>query len=233
MAQSKNQQTLDVNETIAQSEAFIIKNKKALISALVAIAVIIGGYFAFNHYSGIRAEKASTVLALGQNYFAMGDYDKALNGDGQEFPGYLAVADEYGFTDAANLAHLYAGICYAKLEKYPEAIAQLEAFSPQDDEIISPAALGTLANCYACNNQVDKAIDTFKKAADKADNVSLSPLFLLNAGMLLENQGKKAEALKIYEEIKNEYPTSSLARPSMQMDKVIAPEIDKYIERAK
>ncbi len=233
MAKSKNNQTLDVNETIAQSEAFILKNKKWLLSVIIGLVVVIGGYFVSKYYYfEPRAEKASTVLSLGQQYFTAGDYDKALNGDGKDFPGYVNISKEYKCTDAANLAHLYAGICYAKQEKYPEAIAELESFSPQDDQTISPAALGTLANCYANNEQIDEAIETFKEAADLADNASLSPVFLLNAGMLLESLNKNEEALAVYEQIKNDYPTGVLSRPGMQMDKVISPEIDKYIERA-
>ncbi len=231
MSQKKNNQTLDVNDSIAQSEAFILKNKKMLITAIICIAAAIGGWFAYSYYEGERSEKASTALALGQEYFMAEDYATALNGDGKDFPGYLAIAEEYKFTDAANLAHLYAGICYAKSDTMAAAIKHLEAFSPKGDQTISPAALGTLANCYATNNEIDKAVDTFVKAAKLADNASLSPVFLLNAGMLLESQGKTENANKIYKQIKSDYPTSIIAQPGFQMGKVFAPEIDKYIER--
>ena len=96
---------------------------------------------------------------------------------------------------------------------------------------VSPAILGTLANCYATNNNVDKAVETFKKAAKLADNASFSPVFLIEAGKLLESQGKPEEALKLYTEVKENYPTSAQAAPMQQNDKNIAPEINKYIER--
>ncbi len=87
--------------------------------------------------------------------------------------------------------------------------------------MISPAAIGALGNAYAHLNQLDKAVDCLKKAAKKADNNSLSPTFLIQAGEILESQGKKEEALKLYEEVKNKYFNS------MQYQT-----IDKYIERA-
>ena len=59
------------------------------------------------------------------------------------------------------------------------------------------------------------------KADDKV-NYSLSPTFLLQAGELLESQGKKADALGIYQDIKKKYVNSVLVQSS---------EIDKYIER--
>ncbi len=34
---------------------------------------------------------------------------KHLQGDGN-YPGFLEIIDDYGMTDAANLAHYYAGV---------------------------------------------------------------------------------------------------------------------------
>ena len=87
--------------------------------------------------------------------------------------------------------------------------------------MISPAAIGALGNAYAHLKQLDKAVDLLKKAAKTADNNTLSPLYLIQAGEILEKQGKKDEALKLYQEIKEKYFNS------MQYQT-----IDKYIERA-
>ena len=87
--------------------------------------------------------------------------------------------------------------------------------------MISPAAEAALGNAYAHVNQLDKAVEYLKKAAKDADNNSLSPTFLIQAGEILESQGKKDEALELYKEIKQKYFNS------MQYQ-----EIDKYIERA-
>jgi len=88
--------------------------------------------------------------------------------------------------------------------------------------MISPAAIGALGNVYAHLNQLDKAVATLKKAAEAADNNSLSPTFLIQAGEILESQGNKAEALKLYQTVKDKYVNS------MQYQS-----IDKYIERVK
>ena len=61
----------------------------------------------------------------------------------------------------------------------------------------------------------------------------ISPLFLIKAGQLLESQNKADEAKALYEKVKNDYPTSAYSMPQQQSETlVIAPEIDKYIERA-
>ena len=70
--------------------------------------------------------------------------------------------------------------------------------------------------------QLDEAVKLYEKAADKADNNTLSPQYLIKAGEILESQDKKADALKLYEEIKSKYVNSVQYR-----------NIDAYIERVK
>ena len=96
----------------------------------------------------------------------------------------------------------------------------LESYDKCDDEMITPAAVGVLGNCYAQLNQLDKATETLLKAAEMADNNTLTPMYLQQAGEIFESQGNTDKALNCYNEIKNKYPQS------MQ-----AVEIDKYIER--
>jgi tetratricopeptide (TPR) repeat protein len=231
MANKNEQSALNVNEHLTQSEAFLSKYKKPVIVAALAIIIVVLGFFAYNIYiSGPREEKASTALSRGQEYFDQEMFDKALNGDGAGFVGFAKIADDYSGTDAANLANLYAGLCYANMGKWNDAVKYLNEFDPEDDQMISPAAIAALGDAYANVNQLDKAIDAFKKAADMADskaadnaNNSLSPTFLLKAGILLESQNKKDDALKIYQDIKKKYANSALVQSS---------EIDKYIERA-
>ena len=207
-----NQEAPKVEQYLNNQETFFLKYKKAIIAAVVAVIVIIAGSIAFkSFYWNPRQDKASTALAKAQELFANEQFEKALNGDkGAE--GFLAVANNYGGTDAANLANLYAGLCYANLG---------------DDAMISPAALAALGNAYAHTNQIDKAISALKDAASKADseaedgvNNSISPSALIQAARLLESQNKKDEALKIYQTVKEKYVNSPAA-----MD------VDKYIER--
>lgn len=222
MANKKNTQASSMEETLNKSEAFVLKYKKPLLIALVAIIVIVAGAILVKNYVlEPRAEKASTILAKGQEYFNAEDFEKALNGDKAKFPGFVAVADEYSSTDAGNLAKLYAGLCYAQLGKYENAEKYLTDWSPAKDQMVSPAALYALGNVYAHLNKLDKAVSTFKEAAEKANNNSISPACLIAAGEILESQNKNAEALELYKQVKEKYVNSMAYQ-----------EIDKYIERA-
>ena len=202
------QQGQPVEETLNKQEAFFMNYRKAILIAVAALIILFAGVILYKNYvSGPREAKASTVLAKGQEYFD--------------------AASDYSSTDAGNLANLYAGLCYANLGKWAEAVKYLEGFSGSNDQMISPAAQGALGNAYAHTNQLDKAVSALKKAADMADsksslkaNNSLSPTFLIQAAEILESQNKKAEALKIYQDIKKKYVNSAVSQ-----------EIDKYIER--
>ena len=206
MSQQKNtNDLLNMEETISNSEEFLIKNKNLLLGAVIALVVIVGGYMAY---------------FKGEQYFGADNFEAALNGDSIGFAGFVKLADEFSGTKAGNLANAYAGICYAQLGKYEEAEKYLSKFDGED-QLVAPAVLGTMGNCYAQMGQLDKAAATLIKAAKRANSLSLSPIYLIQAGQILEKQGKNAEAVEAYKSVKKDYANSYQA-----MD------IDKYIERA-
>lgn len=228
MAQKNEKGTME--DALTQSEAFFIKYKKQLIAAIVAVVVIVAGSILYYQYVYKDEQKeASTALAYGEQYMQMGDFDKALKGDGAKFKGFLAIANTYSSTDAGNLANLYAGLCYAHMQKpdWKNALKYVKEFDTFDDMVISPASQMALGDIYANNNQLDDAVKSFKKAADLANsesadktNNSIAPLALRKAGVILEKQGKKDEAHEIYVGIKEKYINSAAYQ-----------DIDKYIER--
>lgn len=119
-------------------------------------------------------------------------------------------------------------LCSPRKTNWAKALEYVQKFSTSNDQIISPASQMALGDIYANNNQNDKAVESFKKAADMANakgfegvNISIAPLALRKAGIILESEGKKADALKLYQEIKTKYVTSPMYQ-----------DIDKYIERA-
>ena len=223
MAEQKHHnEQMNVEDALTQSEAFLIKNKKAIIGGVVAVIIIVAGVIMYKHlYAEPREEKAQAALFKGQEYFEQDAFEQALNGDSIGYAGFLKVADDYSGTKAANLAKAYAGICYAQLGKYEDAVKMLDSFDGSD-QMVAPAILGATGNCYAQLGQLDKAASTLLSAADKADNNTLSPIFLLQAGEILVKQGKYDDAVNAYTKIKDKYFQSYQA-----MD------IDKYIEQAK
>ncbi|MBE6274206.1 MAG: tetratricopeptide repeat protein [Bacteroides sp.] len=212
---------LDLDQAMSSSEAFIIKYKNKFLAGIAAIVIVVGGVLGYQHFiSEPNEKKASEALFRGEQYFMADNYEMALNGDSLGFAGLLKVADEFGGTDAGKLANAYAGICYAQLGQYENAIKYLDQFSA-DDQLVTPALMATMGNCYAQLGQLDKAAATLVKAADKANSHALSPIYLIQAGQIYEKLGKSSEAVNAYQTIKDKYFNSY-----QSMD------IDKYIERA-
>ena len=222
MAEQKhNNGHANVEEAVSHSEAFLIKNKKSIIIGIVAIVVIIGGIIMHKHlYADPREQKAQAALFRGQDLFAQESFEQAINGDSIGFIGLLQVADQYSGTKAANLAKAYTGLSYAKLGQYEKALTYLNDFSGKD-QMVSAAVMGAAGNCYAQLGQLDKATANLLKAAEKANSNTISPIFLQQAGEIFVNQGKYADAIKAYNQIKNKFFQSYQAMS-----------IDKYIEQA-
>ena len=220
--QKKKDEALNVEEVLSSSEAFILKNKKTIVGAILALVLIIAGIFAYNHlYKAPREKKAYAALFKGEQYFENEQYDLAISGDSIGYIGFLKVADQFSGTKAANLANAYAGLSYAHLGYNDDAMEYLDKFSA-NDQMISPAIKGAMGNVYVELGNISKAISLLQAAAKEADNNTLSPIFLQQAGELLVKEGKYDEAIAAYQTIKDKYFASYQA-----MD------IDRYLEAAK
>lgn len=206
---------------LRKGEAFIEKNWKILVGALAAvILLVVAGFLLSNHMDSVEKD-AQKEIAKSQTLFMAQQYEQALNGDGTGSVGFLNVIENYSGTKTANLAKLYAAICYANTGKVDEAIKMFEDFDQKDDQMISPVSLAALGNCYIQKGENDKGVELIIKAAKKADNDAISPALLLQAGQTYEGMGQADKALELYKEIKTKYYLSPVSQ-----------DIDKYIERA-
>ncbi len=217
---NKKIETTEFDETVEASKSFVIKYQKQIIyGGGLILAVIIAALLIHQFYIVPRNNNADAAIYQAEKLFQSGDYEKALNGEGETL-GFLAVKDQYGCTKAANLATFYAALCYAHTEKYQEAVDMMESYDDCGDAMVSPAALGVMGNCYAALGQNEKAVALLVEAANEADNNTLSPVYLMQAGQIYEALNQNDKALECYKQIKENY------QQSMQYA-----EINKYIER--
>lgn len=212
---------LEVEEIVSRSEQFIENNSKKIIYGIIAIALVVAAVLGIKHgYLIPKEKKASAALFKGEQYFARDSFALALNGNGADFEGFEAIIDQYGSTDAGNLAKAYAGICYYKMGDTQKALDMLKSFSASDN-MVSPAITGLIGDCYVNMGEVKQGISYFEKAAKQADNEVVSPVYLKKAGIAYESLKQYKDAVKAYTTIKDKYYTS-----------MEAGDIDKYITRA-
>ena len=218
---TKEKETVEVEELVSKSELFIENNSKKIMLGILALAVIVGAFFGYRHgYLIPQQKKASVALFKGEQYFAKDSFQLALNGNGADYEGFEAIIDQYGNTKPGNLAKAYAGICYAKLGQYDQALENLKSFDASDD-MISPAIIGLIGDCYVNMDNAKEGVTYFEKAANAADNEVISPIYLKKAGIAYESMQQYNDAVKVYTQIKEKYFNS-----------MEAADIDKYIARA-
>ena len=209
-----------VEDVLGKSEQFIEKNQLLLTIIIGALIVIVLGYFGFQKfYLAPREKEAQSQMFMAQKYFEQDSLKLALNGDGN-YLGFLNIIDDYGMTNAANLSHYYAGMIYLKKGDFNNAIEQLKKFKSKD-EFVGPMATGAIGDAYMEQNNTEKAIEYYLKAADQQKNDLTSPQFLLKAGWACETAAKFDKAAEAYVRIQKEFPKSMESR-----------DIEKYIARA-
>ncbi|MBQ7191410.1 MAG: tetratricopeptide repeat protein [Paludibacteraceae bacterium] len=207
-----------VNEALSTTGQWIERNSNIITWVTLIIAAVALGIIALYIYvikpKGLAASEENAKAVV---YFTEGEWEKALAGDDAECIGFEAIADEYSMYQQGELAALYAGICHYQLGHYQEAADYLKKFSASD-LTIDPAAKMLLGDAYVQMDEMKKAADCFKAAA-ASKNDYIAPIALKKAGLVYLHLEDKNAANKVFNTVKELYPTSAEAA---DIDKFIA-----------
>lgn len=194
------------------------KNQKVIVGAVVALVVVVGGFFGYKELiQKPNEEKAANALFSAERWFEVDSLNYTLNGDGQH-KGVLEVIKKFDGTKAANLAEYYAGMCLLRTGKPQDAIKHLEKFDGKGTPL-EFLAEGAMGDAYMDAGQAAKGIEMYKKAASNEKDNFTSPLYLFRAALATEQSGNTAEAIKLYKEVKSKYPQTM---QGSQADKYLA-----------
>jgi TolA-binding protein len=196
-----------LKERLEGAENWLEQNPKIVVGIAAAILILVGGYFAFNYYKNNQNDLAQREMFQAVYYFEADSLDKALNGDGNNL-GFLQIVEEFGITDAANLANYYAGVCYLKQGKYEPARLFLEDFNA-DDLLIQARAYSLIGDAYMEQDQYDDAAKYYSKAANYKPNKYFSPTYLMKEALAYEKLNQNDKARETYDKIINQYWESS------------------------
>jgi len=200
-----------VDEALSRSEQFIERHQTKIIWAVGAIVLLVAGFILITRFvMAPREREAQAEMYMAELHFERDSLLLALEGDA-EFPGFLDIISDFRFTNSANLARYYAGIIYMRLGQFEEALEHLKRFRLRD-QIVSAMALGAIGNAYIELGQMEKGLRYYRKAYSHKPNELTTPLFLFKAGLTKEVMGRPAEALKLYERIREEFPNSAEGR---------------------
>lgn len=207
--------TLD--EGASKTETWVADNQKYiyLIVGIAMVAVL--GYLGWQRFIHEPKEAdAANEMAQAQDYFAsalrstgaQSDslYNLALNG-GEGKYGFIDIIENYGGTDAANLAKYNAGFAYLNTGKYQEAINYLEDFD-SEDEILAALAVGGIGDAFMQLDQPEDALGYYEEAASMRSNEFTTPKFLLKAAITALKVGEAKDAEEFLTKLEEEYPNT-------------------------
>ena len=190
-------------EQISKTEQFIEKHQTLLLSIFGAVALVIAGGFLYRYYMNNQNEQAHDEMFQAIYYFEQDSLNLALRGDGNRY-GFLDIIEEYGSTEAGNLANFYAGACYMKKGTYSSAIPFLKDYK-SDDILLMSRAYSLLGDAYMEEDDYAQAADYYSKAASYKANKEFTPNYMMKAALAYELNGDNKKAIEYYEMVIKDY----------------------------
>jgi tetratricopeptide (TPR) repeat protein len=195
----------NIEQTVSATEQFFNENKKTIWCVVAAVLVIGLGILAYSKF----IYQPKCVEAMQQSYpaemsFQAGEYELALNGDGNNL-GFVDIIADYG-TKAGKAVYLYAGICELELGNNEEALSYLKKYNGKEP-ILAARAKACEGDAYVALGDYEAALRSYKAAVNCADNMFAAG-YLLKEGSVLEALDRKEEALACYKTIEEKYPQS-------------------------
>lgn len=217
MAKEVKTENEAVVNAVSSIEQFFDTNKKLIWGIILAIVVIAGGSYLYYKFAYLpKKAEAQQQMYKAEAAFRDGNYELALNGDGNIL-GFKDIISDYG-NKAGKAVYLYAAICEMQNSNFDEVLSYLAKYSTKD-QILAGRAKALKGDVYCAKEDYAKAASCFEDAAKTSDD-SFSAAYLLKAGQAYEALGKNDKALELYKEIKDKYLKS-----------IEAYDIDKYITR--
>jgi TolA-binding protein len=196
-----------LQEKLINTESWLERNPKLVFGIGTLVILGIAGYFGFQYYKESKNTLAQEEMFQAVYYFEADSLSKALNGDGNNL-GFLSIIDDYGITDAGNLAHYYTGVIYLKQGKFGAAREHLKDFG-SNDLLVQARAYSLIGDTYMEEKNYDEAASYYSKAANYNANKFFSPGYLLKEALAYEKLNQTDKAKEAYDKIINQFWDSS------------------------
>ncbi|MDD2563200.1 MAG: peptidylprolyl isomerase [Salinivirgaceae bacterium] len=150
----------------------------------------------------LPSDSLLSVKMLDAEYaFRNKEFKIALKGTNQ-FQGFESLLNENSNNTKQNrLLKIYASICYMQLEQYDTALSLLKSIPTMEDFMFSAIIPMLIADNYTFLNNVDKAIEYYRKAADNDNSIFYNGIVLHKLMLCHMNIGQYAKAIETGEEL--------------------------------
>jgi tetratricopeptide (TPR) repeat protein len=209
----------------AQTSNFYYENKKLVSYILTAVVAVVVVSLVFINNRRANNEKAAAEFGKVFSLYDQGasntlQYKAAIDGQPERgIMGLKAIVDNYGGTEAGNLARFYLASAYYALGQYDEALKNFNDYSGSN-ALLSASALSGMGGCYEAKGENAKAASYYEKAFNTSTKSMNAPEYLNSAARCYGLSGEKEKAVTLFKRLKKDYPTSTYAR-----------EVDRYISQ--
>jgi hypothetical protein len=212
-----------VRETFEHGAEAVLSHTRLASIALLAVIVIASGYLVWRFYSDRQTAQAQTAFDD-----AMKIYNAPLSIPGQPtLPGEVTYADEarraqdaeaklavvaekYPHTNPGKLARYYSALCLMDLDRLNQASEELKKLDAGSDKELAALAQYQKALIAERTGKNEEAAKELRALSNTGSILVPKPLVLLElAGVLRQNDPKQAAS--IYEQIKKDYPNTTMA----------------------
>jgi tetratricopeptide (TPR) repeat protein len=135
---------------------------------------------------------------------------------------FNAVAKSYPNTPPGKQARYYAALCLEDLDRQNQALEELKKLSDGSDKELANMAQYQTAVIYSRTGKPDDAVKIFRQLADKHSVFVPRPLALLELANVLRQTNPK-EAANVYQQIKKEFPDSTISEQADRGLDLLAP----------
>ena len=213
----------EIRETLAHGAEAVISHQRfaaILVVAAVAVGLAIVGW---RWYSERQTVRASVALEE-----AMKIFQARIRAPGSpEEPGELTYVEEknkyedaakkfsevarnYSRTRPGQVARYYAALSHEQLGRHEQALKELKELERSAHKEYAALARFQLAAVYAKTGKLEEAATLLRQLADKPTALVPRALVLLSLADQLRRSNPE-EAVKIYEQIKKDFPKSTLS----------------------
>jgi predicted negative regulator of RcsB-dependent stress response len=212
-----------IKETIEHGAEAVISHGQfagIIIAVVLAIAV---GYGAWHFYIDRQTVQASGAFDVAMKAYQArigtapdpADPSEPVYADEKAraqdaLSKFTNVANAYPSTNPGKLARYYAALCLEDLERHNQALEELKKISGGSDKELTAMAQYQMAIIYGRTGKTDDAVKLLRALADKPSVIVPRPLVLLELAGVLRGSNPK-EAMNIYQQIKKEFPDTSIA----------------------
>lgn len=224
-----------IHDAIEHSAEAVYSHKQVTLAVLLVILVAVVTYGGWTVYHDRQTASATGALDTAMKAYGgrigntpdpaepneVSYADEAARAS-DALSKFTLVADKYPGTNPGKLARYYAALCLEDLERHNQALEELKKISGGSDKELAGMAQYQTAVIYERTGKPNDAAKILRELADKRTVFVPRPLALLELASVLRQTNPK-ESANVYQQIKKEFPDSTISEEADRGLDTIAP----------